>query len=78
MAKKRIEIKNGAMSRTLEVEEGTTIGQIKEKVGSKFSITGDHQAYVSNPGGSATAANDDTVVEEGASIDFMRNTGQKG
>jgi len=78
MATRKIEIKNGALTRKIEVEEGTTVGQIKEKLGSKFSLTGDHQAYIKNAGGNATAASDDTVLEDGASLDFMRNTGQKG
>lgn len=77
MGTKRIEIKNGALTRKIDVEEGTTVGQIKEKLGSKFSLTGDHQAYIKSDG-QTTAANDDTVVEDGQSLDFMRNTGQKG
>ena len=75
---KKIEIKNGPISRTVEVPEGTTVGQLREQVASKLNVTGEHNAYVSNNGGSATAANNDTPVEDGMTVDFMRNTGQKG
>ena len=73
----KIEIKNGAMARQLDVAEGTTLGELKAQIGSKFSLTDAHTAYITS-GGNATAATDDTVIPEGASIDFMRNVGQKG
>lgn len=70
----KITIENGPMTRQVDVEEGTTLGQLKAELGDRFSITKEHTANVSGGG----TLNDDSVLEGGQTIRFNRNVGQKG
>lgn len=75
---KQIQIRQGSMSRKIEVDDGATVADIKSKYGARMDLTNDHKAHMTIGTGNPMAANDDTVVEDGAVLDFSRTTGQKG
>ena len=75
---KNISIRQGSMTRRVQVEDNETVAGIRDKYGSRMELTGDHKAHMSVKNGNPIAANDETVVEEGAVLEFSRTTGQKG
>ncbi|MGW8178048.1 MAG: hypothetical protein ACWGQW_04540 [bacterium] len=73
---KKIKIQNGPMSRSVDTD-AKTVGELKAQLGERFSITKEHTATVMGAAG-ASAASDETPLEDGMSLQFARTTGQKG
>lgn len=78
-SKRTIKVQSGAINRTMEVPAGVnTVGELRAKLG-RIGVTSDHAAFTRGEGaGQATAVSDDTVISDGMSFEFSRNTGQKG
>jgi ribosomal protein S19E (S16A) len=76
---KQIQIRQGSMTRKVEVEDNATVDDIKAKYGARMDLTKDHRAHItSSAGGHPVAADGSSVVEDGAILEFSRTTGQKG
>lgn len=75
---KEIQIRQGSMTRKIQVDDNATVGDIRQKYGSRMDLTNDHKAHISLGGGNPTAADDSTTLDNGAVLEFSRTTGQKG
>lgn len=73
---KKFVVKQGALKRTITAPEGVNdIAGLKKHIGDRMGITDQHSAYIN---GSTEKADDSQTLEEGATIEFSQNTGQKG
>lgn len=75
---KQISIRQGSMTRKVEVDDNATVADVRNKYGARMDLTKEHQAHMSTAGGKPTAASDDTTLDDGAVLEFSRTTGQKG
>ena len=75
---KQIKIRQGSMTRTVEVPDSSTVDDIRKKFGERMDLTNEHTAHVSVNGGRPTAVDNSASIEDGATLEFSRTTGQKG
>lgn len=75
---KQITLRQGSMVRKVEVDDNTTVGDIREKFGKRMEVSNNHNAIMSSGGSNPNAVENDALVEDGATLEFSRTTGQKG